>query len=361
MPTTSTSAVVTAPRTVETREFDLPTLGDDDGLLAVELAGVCGSDPKAYRGNYRRDALPAILGHEILGRVERLGPAASEAFGVEEGQRVVVEGRRRCGICKYCLAGRYQFCQRGGTYGFRTVDEPPGLWGAHGEYLYLASGTVLHPVDEDAPARAAMLGCAVVGNSVRWIQQGTDEPFGKSLVIQGCGPQALSMTIVAGKLGFSPIVVTGIPGDDSRLDLAGKLGADETICRPPEELVEATREKVGGTADIVVNLTGTPRTAQDSIDLVAIGGTVVYPNVVGDAVSEVRLDELVHKDATLRGVLSRTAEDVRRAIEFIERDPDPFLRLVSHTYGVNEAERAYRVAGGESDESPLKVAIDPIT
>lgn len=90
-----------------------------------------------------------------------------------------------------------------------------------------------------------------------------------------------------------------------------------------------------------------------------MGGTIVYPNVVGDATSEVAFDDLVHKDATIRGVISRTAPDVRRALDLIERNPDPFTRLISHTYPVAEAERAYRVAGGETDESPLKVAIDP--
>lgn len=259
MPTESTSAVVTEPGTVETRVLDLPEIDVDDGVLSVELAGVCGSDPKAYRGDYRPDALPAILGHEILGRVDDVGDRACTAFGVSPGQRVVVEGRRRCGTCSYCLEGRYQFCEHGGTYGFTSVEEPPGLWGAHGEYLYLAPGSVLHPVSEGVPAEAAVLGCAVVGNSVRWLQQGTDEPLGKSLIVQGCGPQALSMTIVAIELGFDPIVVTGVPGDEYRLELAAELGADRTVCRQPGELVEATLAALGdgGGADVVVNLTGT--------------------------------------------------------------------------------------------------------
>lgn len=378
MPAESTSAVVERPGSVRLREFELPEVGPEEGLLTVELAGVCGSDPKAFRGEYRSDCLPAILGHEILGRVERLGSEASEAFGVSaneasggssdeqresdgvsEGDRIVVEGRRRCGFCEHCLTGRYQFCERGGTYGFTSTTESPGLWGAHGEHLYLAPGTVAHRIDEDVPAEAAVLACAVVGNSVRWLQSGTGDLFGSSLVIQGCGPQALSMTAVATRMGLSPIVVLGVPGDERRLDLAADLGADRTLCRDPDDLVPAARDLLGGGADVVANLTGTPATAQDSIDLVGIGGTIVYPNVVGDAESAVRLDELVHKNARLQGVLSRTAQDVARAVELVEADPEPFERLVSHTYPVADAERAYRVAGGTTDDSPLKVAIDP--
>lgn len=356
---TCESAVLVEPGTVETRRSAVPNPAEGDGLLEVELAGVCGSDAKAYHGEYRSEVLPAILGHEILGRIEHVGDAAREEFGVDPGQRVVVEGRRRCGHCEYCIDGRYQFCTESETYGFTPIDRLPGLWGGHSEYMYLKPGTVLHPISEDVPAEAAVLGCAVVGNSVRWLQQGTDDPLGRSLIIQGCGPQALSMTMIAAEIGFSPVVVTGIPGDEARLELASKLGADETVCRPPAEMVAATRTATEGCADVVVNLTGTPASAQDSIDLVAIGGTIVYPNVVGDAASTVRFDDLVHKDATLRGVISRTAPDVRRAIELIERRPEPFTELISHTYPISEAERAYRVAGGETDESPLKVAIDP--
>jgi alcohol dehydrogenase len=358
-PETGTSAVVTDPGSVELREFDIPDLGPEEGLLSVELAGVCGSDPKAYRGEYNPECLPAILGHEILGRVEALGAETSERLGVDAGDRVVVEGRRRCGSCRYCLDGRYQFCERGGTYGFTSTEEPPGLWGAHGEYLYLAPGTVVHPIGESVPAPAAVLACAVVGNSINWLQSGTGDLLENSLVIQGCGPQALSMTAVAARTGVSPIVVLGVPGDERRLDLAADLGADHTICRPPGELVGAARDYLGGGADVVVNLTGTPATAQASVDLVGIDGTVVYPNVVGDATSELRLDDLVHKNARLQGVISRTATEVRRAVDLIERDPAPFERLVSHTYPVEEAERAYRVAEGSTDEAPLKVAIDP--
>lgn len=61
----------------------------------------------------------------------------------------------------------------------------------------------------------------------------------------------------------------------------------------------------------------------------------------------------------IRGVISQTAQNARQAIAFIERDPDPFAKLISHTFPVTEAERANRVTGGETDESSFKVAIDP--
>ena len=191
----STSAVVTAPGEVAVESCDVPEVSDETALLAVELGGVCGTDPKIYEGKVYRENLPAVLGHEILGRLKAIGEAAARRLGVEAGDRVVVEAQRRCGDCEFCLRGEYQFCDVRPSYGFRTVEDPPGLWGAHGEHLVLEPGTTVHPIDESVPAEAAVLACAVVGNSVRWLQAGGPELVGKSLVIQGPGPQGLSSSV----------------------------------------------------------------------------------------------------------------------------------------------------------------------
>lgn len=354
----SKSAVLEGPEVVNTREFELPSVGNNQAILEVELGGVCGSDAKAYTGMLFSDNIPMILGHEILGHIRKIGSSAREKFGVNEGDRVLVEGRIRCGQCKYCLEGSYQFCEEGGNYGSRPLSEAPGLWGCHGDYMYLEEGTVVHKISEDIPAEAAVLSCAVTGNSIKWLQAGADNLIGKSIVIQGPGPQGLSMTIVADSAGLSPIVVTGLPGDESRLSLAQQLGADYTICAPPDELAQRTVDTLGKEPDIVVNLTGNSDSVQQSIDLISPTGTIVFPNVSGGE-STVRLDDLVLKGATLKGILSRTASEVEQAIRFIEQDPHPFTKIISHTFSVDEAEHAYRIAGGMEDEMPLKVAIDP--
>src|SRR5262245_47850397 len=85
------------------REFDLPRIGDDDALLRVEMAGVCRTDASFYRGKTRRHLIPLILGHEILGRIARIGSRAARDWRLREGDRVVVESSIRCQHCRYCI------------------------------------------------------------------------------------------------------------------------------------------------------------------------------------------------------------------------------------------------------------------
>jgi alcohol dehydrogenase len=354
------SVVLREPERVEVISSEIPSIGESQVLLRVELTGVCSSDAKAYQGNYHRDKIPMIMGHEILGRIAEMGEQASSEMDVSEGDRVVVEAQRPCGRCSDCLAGQYQFCDHNSTYGYTSIENPPGLWGGHSEYMILQPGSVVHPIEESVPAAVGVLACAVVGNSLRWLQAGGDDPIGRSIVIQGPGPQGLSMAAIAKKAGLSPVVVTGLPEDHERLQMAEDLGADHTVEQPPGSIVSATKDVLDGEADIVVNVTGIGATAQDSIDLVDTGGTIVYPSVSGGQVSEVSFDDLVTKDATIRGVFSRTAEHVETAITILEDDPELLSGLVSHSYPLSEAETAYRVAGGlVPEESPLKVVIDP--
>ena len=138
MATKSKSAVVVDKRRIEVQEFSLPEIGEDDGLLRVEITGVCGSDYPVYTGDDGgRTPPPVILGHEIVGRVERLGARAAERWSVKEGDRVAMEEFVPCGRCYYCLTGHYNNCgNRPMMLGHVPTTSSPSLWGGYSEYLY---------------------------------------------------------------------------------------------------------------------------------------------------------------------------------------------------------------------------------
>ena len=104
--TTTLAAVMTAPKTTELRELPLPEIAPDAGLLRVLANGICGSDP----GKYANEKFsPSILGHEIVGIVEKLGSSAGGRWGVREGDYVALEEYLPCGHCEYCRSGEYRF------------------------------------------------------------------------------------------------------------------------------------------------------------------------------------------------------------------------------------------------------------
>ena len=165
--------VATGPGELEMRTYPLPDIGQEDGILKVELAGVCGSDPGIFKGKTARAPRPwpIILGHEIVGRVYKMGAAAQKRHGVKEGDRVIIEYAFGCGMCKPCLAGRYTLCERYYNYGSMvSCEKPPHLFGAYADYLYIHPRSMVHRIGDDLTPEEGVLICAVLGNGVRWLR-----------------------------------------------------------------------------------------------------------------------------------------------------------------------------------------------
>ena len=165
---TAQAAVLVAPRQVEMQEFTLPEIGDDDGLLKIEITGVCGADWAPYLGDTKTCSPPVILGHEIVGRIERIGAKAAARWGVKEGDRICMEEYIPCRDCEYCLTGHYNVCGKR-WYGHLSANEGPGIWGGYSQYLYLDPKAVVYPMSDKVPVEIAQLFLSM-GNGVRWVQ-----------------------------------------------------------------------------------------------------------------------------------------------------------------------------------------------
>jgi hypothetical protein len=163
-------------RRTEVRTFKEPDLPQDDGLLRVELCGVCGSDWPYYL-KYPKARGALILGHEAVGHVARLGPAAAARFGIKEGDRVALEEYLPCGHCRYCRSGDFRLCDETDTlnrppddptirYGSTPIAVAPSLWGGYSQYQYLHPNAVFHRVPDHVPARA--FARLPLDNNVEW-------------------------------------------------------------------------------------------------------------------------------------------------------------------------------------------------
>ena len=92
---------------LENKDVPIPELGAMDVLVRVAAAGICHSDAH-YRENISKiENLPLTLGHEVAGRVERVG---AEVKNVAAGDRVCLHYLVHCGACKFCNRGLEQFC-----------------------------------------------------------------------------------------------------------------------------------------------------------------------------------------------------------------------------------------------------------
>src|SRR5581483_2043259 len=131
----SRAAMLTGPRQVDLTRLPVPDdIGEDEALLAVEACGMCGTDYEQYKGALPI-AYPYIPGHEIVGRLERLGAGAAARWGLSEGQRVAVEPMVSCGACPDCRSGRPVHCTGGQIiYGLTPASYGPGLVGGYADY-----------------------------------------------------------------------------------------------------------------------------------------------------------------------------------------------------------------------------------
>lgn len=347
------------------KEFPLPAIGPEEGLLKVEMVGVCGSDVGMYKGKATRAPrpYPIIMGHEIFGTIVEVGEEASQRWNLKEGDRAIVEYAFGCGECFYCKKGEYIHCETMFTYGSMiSCKDPPHLWGAYSEYLYLPPRAMVHRVRQDLLPEVGVLICAVLGNGIRWLQTLGGLCPGDTVVIQGPGQQGLAGVIAAKETGAEKVIVTGITKDRVRFELAKTFGADETIDVERDDPVQKVREITKGRmADLVMDVTGNPKGAITAIDLVKKKGTVILPGLYGmDREIPLVLDKIVYKEVRVQGAFSHDFRSVLPAIRLAESGRYPLEKMVTHRFALEEAEKAVRVAGGEIEgEDSIKVVIIP--
>ncbi len=363
----SKAMVVTEAGRMEMREYNLPSIGADDGLLKVELVGVCGSDPGIFRGKTSRGPrpYPLILGHEIVGRIHQMGQEARKRHRVQEGDRVIIEYAFGCGTCRPCLSGRYTLCEKMYSYGSMiSCQDPPHLFGAYSEYLYIHPRAMVHRIGDDVTPELGVLVGAVLGNAVRWLSRIGNASVGRSVAIVGPGPMGLAAVVVAKECGAEPIMIMGLQRDEPRLEMARRFGADLVVNVDRENAEEAVRRATSeGMADVVMDVSGHPSGAALALSLAGVGATLVLPGLYGAATSvPLPLDRVVVKELKLLGAYSQDFEAVETAIKLVRRKKYPLEEMISHRFPLKDAEKAVRLVGGEDKgEVPLKVVLDPWT
>jgi threonine dehydrogenase-like Zn-dependent dehydrogenase len=355
--------VQTAVRKLEPRELPIPEIGDDAALLRVEACGICGSDYEQFEGMLRTP-MPVIPGHEPLGVIEKIGDAAARRWGVEVGDRIAVETMISCRFCPACLAGAYHLCRARRIYSYLPLSDPPGLWGAYAEYLYVAPNAIVHRVDASLPPEIAVM-FNPLGAGYRWAVEMPGTGPGQSVAILGPGQRGLASVLACREAGADGIIVTGLEADRRKLQLARDFGADHVIDVENEDAKQRIRELTDGRgADVVVDVSSYSTTpVAEALDYVAPGGTIVLAGVKGfKPIPEFVSDKIVLKEIRILGAIGVTSSGYKSAIRLIESRRHPIEKMHTHDFALRDAELAIRtlarqVPGEESIHSCLIPAL----
>lgn len=352
------SMVVTKPGHMEMQEFEIPVIGSSEMLLRVEMVSICGSDPNHFQGFQGDEAFPFILGHEVVGFVAEIGSEASHDYGVKMGDRVVVEPYIPCHRCPFCMTGNYALCNRRRVYGFSVSSTtPPHLWGAYGEFMYVAPGSMVHRISSVPPPEAACLS-SVIGNGIRWVRTKGRAQLGDKVVILGPGAQGLASVIAAKEAGASPIIVTGMERDSHKLSLAREFGADFTIDVEKERLPDRVREITEGKmADLVIEGTGNPDSLKSAFGLLRAGGRLVIAGTFKQQDVAIKPDWIVFRELEVVGGLGQSL-DVEDAVRIIQSRKYPIERIITHRFALEKAVEAIRFFM-EAPAGSIRVALTP--
>jgi propanol-preferring alcohol dehydrogenase len=309
-------------------ERELTEPGPGHVRIAVEACGICHSDMAGIHNllGKRLAGVPVVPGHEVVGRIDALGPNVT---GWSVGQLVglgYLGGN--CGVCVNCRRGEFTFCLDQPTVG-DAID------GGYAEFVIArASGLVAVP-EELSAVEAAPLLCAgiTVFNGLR-----KAAPFAGDLVaVQGIGGLGHLAVQYAAKMGLRVVAIAR--GEEKR-GLALRLGAIEYIDSATVDPAEALQE-LGG-AKVIVATAPSGASMTPLIGGLALRGTLMVVGATMDPI-EVATLPLIFQGTTVQGSLTGTPSENEENLAFsvatgvrpmteevpLEKAADAYARMMS--------------------------------
>jgi threonine dehydrogenase-like Zn-dependent dehydrogenase len=357
--------VVTAPGVSEVMELPVPEVGDDAGLLRVEAAGVCGSDVGMYALGGQQ---PRILGHENVGTIAALGPAAARRWNVAVGDRVVVEEYLPCGNCDWCRGRDFRLCDECDAYsnpnpkrfGSTPVSEGPGLWGGYGEYLYLDPRTIVHQAPAGVTPRQLAMALPL-GNGFEWAYFAGGAGPGKTVVVFGPGQQGLGCVLAAKEAGAERVILIGLERDAERLEVGRALGADAIVSASGDAAVaEVGRITGGALADVVIDTAaGSSATVLPALKMLGKQGRLLLPTGDPAGIRDLPVRQLTAKCVAVQGVRGHSYEAVELALALMASGRRPLDLMSTHVFGLDQVDTALRYMAGDGPRSALHLTICP--
>src|SRR5262245_52304098 len=263
------AAVFQGVNDIGVQEITRPHAGVGEAVIRVMLTTICGTDLHILRGEYRvKPGL--IIGHEPVGIIHELGPGVA---GYEIGERVLIGAITPCGQCRACLSGNLSQCGHGEGY------EAMGGWrfgntinGAQAEYLLVPSAQAnLAKIPDELSDEQAVLLADIASTGLSGAESAPVR-IGDAVVVFAQGPIGLCATAGARLMGASLII--GVDGDDNRLAMARRMGADVTLDYRAVDVVAEVRRLTGGGVDVAVEAFGTQQTFENALRSLRPGGTL---------------------------------------------------------------------------------------
>jgi len=308
------------------RDVPVPTIRDNEVLIKVRRAGVCGTDVHIYEWDdwaRGRCVPPFTVGHEFAGDVTQVGSVVTD---VHVGDRVTAEGHIVDGRCMLCRTGNAHACPYTKVIG---VDRD----GCFAEYIAMPATNVWH-LDDNISYDVGGIHDPM-GNAFHTAL--TADIPGATVLITGCGPIGIFAAGICRAAGASRVICSDV--NDTRLELARQMGATDVV--HPDEVEPLVKRVTEFGVDVVLEMSGVPSAIHQAFALVRPAGRVQMLGVPAKPMPFDFATELVFKGVTVYGVTGRRMYDTwHQMTRFLRSgafDPTP---VITHRFPLEQADDA---------------------
>ncbi len=323
-------------------DVPVPKIGPDDVLIKVKAVGICGSDMPIFSG-VREVPFPMIPGHEFSGTIEETG---SNVKKFKIGDRVTPGLVINCGECIYCRQGYESLCEN-------ILETGIHVDGAFAEYVKVPAKTVHVLPDTMTYEQAASIDpIASAYRPVKKANIGSED----TVLVFGPGPIGIYTVQCAKAEGAKKIIIAGVNGDEERLELAKKLGADYAINISEVDMIQAIKDVNDGLLpDIVFEASGHPSSVQMCLDSIKANGKIVFIGIQHQSV-DLELAKIVRQEIKVEGSICYTWKDYKECIDLVSSGRVDTDNMVTHKFDLKDIGKGIEVM---KNREAVKVILYP--
>jgi threonine dehydrogenase-like Zn-dependent dehydrogenase len=332
------AAVFYEPGVMVVEDLPIPTITDEEILIRVRSASICGTDLRISRHGHFK--IPTgqhrVQGHEVAGDVVLVG---RDVQGFAEGDRVSVTPNVGCGHCRFCRAGLNNMCPDYEAFGV-------SLDGGFSEYLRIPAfalqhGNVFALPDRLTYAEAALVepfSCCLRGQNALGV--GYDD----TVLIVGAGPIGAFNVLLAKLAGAKKIILAN--RSQPRLDAVAALGADVAINVGERDLIQAVLAETDGQGvDVAISCVSNAQVQSDAVQLLATHGRLNFFAGLGVATGvPIDTNRVHYKGLTLTGTTGSSNADYAKALQLAGDGRVDLSVLLSQNFGIEDIAHAFDYA-----------------
>ena len=317
------------PNNYEVTDIPKPTCGDDEILLQMKAAALCGTDKRIFTGAKTKGVRPdSVVGHEICGLISEVG---KNVKGYSAGEKVAIANVIPCGHCPACLSGRENACMDRKAIGYEFN-------GGFEEYVLIPkvcieSGNVVklpESVSFEAGALIEPLACCIRG------LRNTGTGFNDTVLIIGAGPIGLMHLELSKIAGARKVIVSELDAD--KREIAMKLGADRVVDSANEDLAKVISEETDGYGvDRIVMAIGITGLVNDTLKLAKKGGTVcLFAGFPKGKTAEIDPSIIHYNELHVTGSTAYKRIDYLQAADMVKTGKIDLDAIVSAKFGLDD-------------------------